>query len=266
MALTDTGLIARYYIDEAASGTAPTQVDDVSGNGYHLTDIDYGAGNMAYTEVSGNRGLESTSTTGDQIARRAINDTSDALRDALAGSQTATIEVVVAIDSISASTGRIFAINNRSGSNATLGLTGTSLSSIRGQWEGLDGRAVALSGGQRYVLHVVYDTTQATSSDRILIYVDGTSSGGGTAWPAQNDTLTLPSSIDLTAFNRESSGNFDRSFDGILYYAAIYSHAFSAAEVDGAYDVLTLDDDEPAAGGGGGALHASSLSLLGVGR
>ncbi|MGC1951708.1 MAG: hypothetical protein WA970_03875, partial [Gammaproteobacteria bacterium] len=75
--MVDTGLVTRYYIDEASSGTSPTQVSDSSPNAYHLTNVDYGSGNMAYTEVSGNRGLESTSTAGTQRARRAIDNTSD---------------------------------------------------------------------------------------------------------------------------------------------------------------------------------------------
>ena len=37
MALTDTGLVVRYPLDEAASGD-PTTVVDVSSNGYDLTD------------------------------------------------------------------------------------------------------------------------------------------------------------------------------------------------------------------------------------
>src|SRR5687768_784715 len=104
----NTGLIARYYFDEAASGSAPTQVNDHSGNDYHLTEIDYGSGNMAYTEDSGQRGLSSSSVLGTQRARRSVDNTSDVLRNALNGATKATIEVVCSVAVSNDNFARIF--------------------------------------------------------------------------------------------------------------------------------------------------------------
>ena len=49
-------------------------------------------------------------------------------------------------------------------------------------------------------------------------------------------------------FNRENTGNFDRSFDGIIFYAALYDSAFSQTDVDTNYAILSVDDDTPAPG------------------
>src|SRR3989304_5836744 len=99
MPLVDTGLKVRYYLDEAASGD-PATIVDASGNNYSLTatgtDI---AANTEYVEVSGNRGVDCSSITGNQRLVHAIDNTSDLIRD-IAGGSLFTIEVVVRLDAI----------------------------------------------------------------------------------------------------------------------------------------------------------------------
>lgn len=242
MPLVDTGLVCRYYFDAAASGTAPTQVDDTSGNAYHLTEINYGSGNLAWTEVSGNRGLESTATSGTQRARRSIDNTSDALRDALAGTAVVTFELVLDVQTGNASTARVLAINDRVGGSPVLGVAATN-TSFRFYWNGAAMNDIGLTTG-RHVLHFVIDTT--LGSNQYKLYIDGTNTNNNST----SGTLTIGSNVDLIAFNRESSGSFDRSYDGVLYYAAIYDAALSDTEISDNYDILTLDDDAPAGGGG----------------
>jgi len=253
MPLVDTGLVCRYYIDEAASGTTPTQVDDSSSNAYHLTTINYGSGNLAYTEISGQRGLESTSTAGTQRAVRAIDNTSDALRDACAGQQKFTLEVVVRGDSFASGGGRIFGINGRTGQNGELILKATSTTEYSAAFNDSQVGANFSPGlTTKGVLHFVIDTTNATEADRIKYSVNGGTlvSIGATNAVALNETLALGSNLDLIMFNRESSSSFDRSFDGVLFYAAIYAnYAFTQSNCENNYDILILDDDEPAAGG-----------------
>ena len=254
MAIVDTGLISRYYIDEAASGIAPTSLVDSSSNGYDLTTIDYGGGNLAFVEVSGNRGLVSSSITGTQRAVRAIDNTSDALRDALEGTQTATIEFVADLTAGNSGGGRIFGVNGRAGQNGECimrfntssggGLTPMWDDIARGLW------IIGASSGRR-VYHLVFDTTQATASNRVLIYVNGSVQAATSAGTTitQNSTLSLGSNLDLTMFNRENSGSYDRSIGGTIFYAAIYSSALSSTNVADNYAVLTADDDTPAGGG-----------------
>ena len=249
MPLVDTNLLVRYYFDEDASGTGPTSVTDASGNAYHLNEIDYGGGNLAWTEISGNRGLESTATTGVQRARHVIDGTSDYFRDNAPGGTGYTIELVVRTDAMSVSGGRIFGVNDKSGSNGTLLFKGISLTEYFVSWNDVNGGSLDLDLTSRAVIHIVIDSTDTTQADRIKHSVNGaTLSTSGNAIPL-NDTLTLPSSCDLIAFNRQSAGSYQRSFDGVLFYAAIYKTVFTQGNVDTNYAILTADDDTPAAGG-----------------
>lgn len=254
MPLSDTGLVVRYYIDEATSGTAPTQVIDAGANAYHLTEVNYGTGDpanrMEYVEIGGNRGLESFGVTGVKRARRAINDTSDAFRNAMAGVQKTTIELMLRLDSGNANGGRVFGINGRAGENGRLLVkaptTGTAL---RVAWNDTDSGDSSSIGVARTVVHLVIDSTLG-SGNRAKLYKDGSLIVGGidadTAIPL-NSTLSLPASQDLIALNRESSGSFDRSIDGVLFYAAMYNVAFDSTRVSDHHTVLSADDDAPGA-------------------
>lgn len=269
MALVDTGLVARYFFDEAASGSTPTEALDGSGVGsaVNLT-LTYG-GNLNYAETSGNRGLQSTSDSGAQRARYAINNASDKVRDNLHGTQTATIVVVLSATSISSSGGRIFGINDRAGNNGRLMLRGTSLSDLGVMWNDvLWVHNISITSNTRTVFHIVIDTTEANVDDRIVVYKNGTPFSASTDTPPnQNDTLSLPSDVDLSAFNRESSGNFDRSFTGILYGASLHDAAFTPEEVEEDYDAWVADDDTPAGGEvtGSGAIALPEISIAGAG-
>jgi hypothetical protein len=243
MPLINTGLICRYYLDEAASGSAPTQVNDSSGNAYHLTEVNYGSGNLAWTEVSGNRALESTSLTGTQRARRSVDNTADSLRTALAGTASATIEMVLDVQTGNGSTARVFAINDRAGGSPVFGFTVTN-TSFRTYWNGSALGDTNIVNG-RHVLHAVIDTT--LGSNQYKLYLDGSIIVQGST----SGTLTIGSNVDLIAFNRESSGSFDRSWDGVAYYLAMYAGAFSEANCVTNFDILTLDDDAPAGGPSG---------------
>ena len=248
MPLVDTGLVCRYFIDEAASGTSPTAVDDKSSNAYDLDTINYGSGNMSYSEPSANqRGLESTATSGVQRAVHAIT-ASDAVDTALDGSKVCTFEIVIRVDSFISDT-RIFGINDRVGSTGKLILRAGSATTWRFAIN--DGSAITSidwSLTTRSVLHIVVDTAEATEGDRIKIYQDNVLDITGQYSIAQNTTFSLSAgSSDLIAFNRENSGSFDASFDGELFYAAIYDGVLSSGDRTTNFNILTSDDDAPAA-------------------
>jgi hypothetical protein len=247
MPLVDTGLVARYYLDEAASGASPTQANDASANAYHLTEINYGASSeLSWTEASGNRGLISSSTTGTQRARRTINDTSDACRDAMASTMKGTIEVVISVTTFNASGSRIFGINNRTGGNGTFMLRGVGASLWQMCFNDTAQSNFTDSTSGRHVLTIVVDTTQATQNDRIRYSINGGTLAQETNTLTLNQTLTMPSGLDLIAFNREAGGSvFDRSFVGTLFYAALYSDAMSQTDITANYNILTADDDTP---------------------
>jgi hypothetical protein len=254
--LNRSNIVVQYYFDEAASGSGPpfeagvNDILDHSGNGYHLTDVHFGSsGELTWTEVNGNRGLHSSSVTGKQRASRAIDNTSDAFRNALNGAQKLTIELVVDVNTIFVNyNSRIFCINGRTGNSPVVGLAADSNDVGNLYWNETRhfiSAALSLSAGVR-VIHIVYDTTVADQADRCLYYVDGGNvqqAGGASGEIPQNSTLAIGTDKDLIAFNRENVDTWDRSFEGTLFYAAIYNDAFDATRVGNHYQVLSLDND-----------------------
>lgn len=244
MPLVDTGLIVRYYIDEAASGQGPSAVLDGSGVGsdFDLT-ITYDSTDLNYNEISGNRGIENIDTATLARAEKLIDDVSDKVRDDIHGSKTATVEIVVRVDDFSASQGRCFVINSGI-SNPILGLSGTSGTNARVYFNGTLMRSFD-PGSARAVWHIVYDTAQATANDRIKIYKDDTlQSPTIDANPALDATFSINAGSRMFMFNRGDSG-YQRSMDGVLFYAAIYSSAFTSGNVTTNDAILGSDDDTP---------------------
>ena len=239
--------VVEYYFDEATSGTAPTQALDSGPATVCPLTITYG-GASNYTEVSGQSGWQSTATTGTQRAVYAISDTSDKVRNTLNAQKTFTLIVVVSMTAISASGGRIFGINDRAGNNGKLMFRGDGLSNLGVMFNDVEAlNAVTITSGTRTVFHIVVDTAQASGPNRIIVYKDGALfSSTSVTPPALNDTLSMGSGVDLIAFNRESSGSFDRSVTGTLFYAAIYDNAMTSGEVSTSYTALAANDDTPA--------------------
>ncbi|KKK85923.1 hypothetical protein LCGC14_2768380 [marine sediment metagenome] len=251
MALVDTGLLVRYYIDEAASGQGPAEVLDNSIAPDFDLAITYDTTDLNYNEISGNRGLENTNVDTDARAVKDINDTSDKVRDNIHGAQKATLEAVVRADSFNAGGGRCFGIN--------VGTTDGSFM-LRGATSSFQFAAEFGAGvnpqvyrtwtdgiASRSVFHVVVDTTQATADDRIKVYRDGTLiTPTVNDNPALNDTIELDAGSTMFMFNR-GTVSFARSMDGVLFYAALYSSAFTSGNVTTNHNILTSDDDTPAA-------------------
>jgi len=246
MALDDTGLIVRYYIDEAASGSSPTDVLDGSGVGsaFNLA-IDYGSGNLAYTEASGQRGLVSSATTGTQRARKTLV-AGDKIINALNASKTATLEVVLDLTAFSASGGRICGINARDGSNGSFMLRciGTGVAWQLGVNNTLYDLADFAETG-RQVLHIVFDSANGTAANRLLYAVNGGTLTSAISTMTLNEALTIDDTLDLILFNRENTAVWDRSVIGTIFYAALYSGVFTQGMVNQNYAVLTADDDTP---------------------
>ncbi len=246
MALSDSGLVVRYYIDEATSGQGPANVLDAGPSPAYDLPITYDSTNLNYEETGSNSGLECDATDGDQRADEVIEDTSgDKIRDDFRGQQTYTAELVVRVDDFSASNGRVFAINV-SGNNPDFGITGTSGTVMRFYWEETLMRTID-PGTARAVWHIVIDTTEATANDRIKMYKDKVlQSPTVNANPAQNDTLIWANARRFFLFNR-GTASFDRSMDGELSYLALYTEAFDQTRIDDHFDVLDPDDDTPSA-------------------
>jgi len=247
MALDDTGLLVRYYADEAASGSTPTDLLDTSGVGTALDlPITYGD-SLAYTEVSGNRGLHSDSDAGTGIAKSGTLSSGNKIFDALDGSKTATLEYVIDITTYNTNGARIFGLMNGDTGDGTFLMTGDSsgndFAEIRIN-NGADTGDVGTITG-RSVIHIVWDSAQLDVDDRILLYIDAVLQTGLSVNTTIDTTLSF-STTSLVVLNR---GSQNRSALGTFFYGAIYSGVLSASTISDHYDILTLDDDTPAAGG-----------------
>lgn len=264
-ALVDTGVLMRYYIDEAASGTAPSDALDSVADPANLGLV-YD-GNMAYDEDAANkRHLESDAVTGDQRGEFSIDDASDKIRDLDGNEQKWTWEVKVAVDAGTSSNGRIFVFQRDDvGDNPDLGFTATD-QDFRFYWEEAIMRTWSITDANTTVWTAVVDTTQGTANDRIIIYKNGADFSGSTskiADPAQNDTLTLNASAAIFIFNRRGSvGDFDRSFNGRLFYGAAYTSAFSAQDVSDNFDILDPNDDTPSVVGGSEGFGRRQINIM----
>lgn len=244
--LVDRGLLVRYFYDEAASGQGPTTVFDRSGNGYDLDDLAYDGVNLFWTVTGNDRGIGSSGATHDGYQRHAIDNASDLIRDALDGAQECTFEICVVVDDITVSNSRLFCINDRIGGNPVLGITSNATDEYQfffNKVASLDNNH-DLSAGGVHVVTVIVNSAMAIETDRIRFYIDGVldeAVGNLTLF----DTISMDANVDLIGMNRESSGAYDRSFDGVLYYAAVYDEMLTASEIaDNAAILLRSNDLE----------------------
>jgi hypothetical protein len=98
----------------------------------------------------------------------------------------------------------------------------------------------------RVVAHIVLDTTLATATERVRLYVNGSDQGAPGVLsnpPLLNAETELIAPTDSYALGNRTIGG--RSFQGTLYYCAMYSTALTPAEVQQNAAVLMMDDDSP---------------------
>ena len=238
-ALGSATLLARYWMEEAASGQAPTQLLDDQASPLNLP-ITYDLTNYSYTALPTGRGWESTTTDNAGRATTLVDGTK--VQTTLDGTTAATIEVVLAIDALNSSASRIFHIGDGSevgyftlsSPNANTLYFYSLGTTLRGRWDpGFD--------GTRAVFHLVYDSSEPTAGDRVRLYKNGVlqTSTGVTA-PPLNETLSVPNGKYFAIANRELCC---RSFDGAIYYAAVYDGALTAGDVStNSTALLALDD------------------------
>ncbi|MCH7935051.1 MAG: hypothetical protein IIC36_13745, partial [Gemmatimonadetes bacterium] len=232
-------LVARYWIDEVPSGQAPTQLIDDQASPLNLP-ITYDGANPTYTVASTGRGWESTTTANGGRASILVDGTK--LQTTLDGATATTIELVLRVDAVATTNSRLFHIGSGSESgdltlsspNASTLYFYMSGENIRGQWDpGFD--------GTRAVYHLVYNSTESVAGNRVRLYKNGVlvTKTGGTD-PPLNQTISIPNGQYFAIANRETCC---RSFDGDIYYAAIYDGALTAGEVSTNYTALLANDD-----------------------
>ena len=238
LTLVDTGLIVRYFINEASSGQTPTTLTDSAPNPVDL-DITY-TDQMQFTASGGHRGLTWTSAGADARADAAVNGTK--IRTGLNNSKTATIEVVIDVKAVTGLSSRIVHIGaGTEAGECSLTSTDDGHLTIRGNNFDVGTFPVDLPASGRIVVHAVVDTSLNTAGDRTKLYVDGVEiANTGGIDPIHNDNFSIGSDSSLAIGNRAVGG---RSIAGTIYYAAVYSAALTPAEIANNVAVLSASDD-----------------------
>ncbi len=247
--LTDRGLVVRYYLDEAASGQAPTEIHDGAVNPLDLT-LSY-APELSFIEIAGNRGLQWTEASAEGRATVAVAGTK--LLDTIHDSTMATAELVVAVEN-SVYFDRFLSVHlsNQPGDHFGLALPfgATSISFHPYAWTGDNAGewTVALTTLGRVVIHVVIDTTLSAEADRTRLFVDGSAAAATTAPSTTFVPLQAGATIDLgtnTIFTVGNKPGTSRSIQGTIFYVALYAAALTGAEIDNNGKVLIANDDHP---------------------
>jgi len=237
--LANSGLIVRYFMDEAASGQAPAALLDAAPAPLPLS-IDYAGTSASYCESDGHRGLCWLVQGSAARASAAVDGTK--ISSALNGSTGGTIELVV--DMTGANYDRLSHVATNAGGDFSLGLSPhyrLGFAWHGGEWP-VDW-TVALESLGRVVLHLVLDTTQGVPADRVKLYVDGTAlTPALTTPPAQNDTIALQTNGLYVLGNYFSGAG---SIQGAIDYAAMYSLPLTDTEVANNASMLAIDDDSP---------------------
>ncbi len=235
--LMDRGLVVRYFMDEAATGTAPASLIDSAPSPLALP-ITYGQ--AMFTEANGNRGLRWGASQG--TGKIEINLGSTKLQTRLSSARTVTIEIVVQITGAGAATTESQIAGLRGG-NPDFMLTAVGSADLRFfKPYGSEGATwIGANAQERMVLHLVFDTTRADQGERLELFRNGVSVAKTTSFaPSMNSTVGLGSGESMLIGNRQ---NQDRSIAGTIFYAAFYDVALSASEITNNAARLLADDD-----------------------
>lgn len=232
--------VVEYLFAEAASGQVPTVALDRQPNPLNMA-ITYSGADPSYVAPHTGRGVLFASI--DSAAGFDAGDISATkLGVALNGAKTVTYELVVDIQSNTS----VMGITNSAGADAVcLGVESGTTLDVFGNGCILKFSGAVPSG--RKVFHVVYDSTQATASNRVKLYRNGVlvAPDGGAAYPGLNNGFIASAGYHLF-YGQSVPGSGDGpAMKGSLYYAAVYSVAFSATDAASRSAELLIWDDAP---------------------
>ncbi|MBW2456903.1 MAG: hypothetical protein JRI68_20480 [Deltaproteobacteria bacterium] len=238
--LVNNGLIVRYFIDEAASGDWVTALEDSAPDPLPLA-LTYDAGNLSFTEIGGNRGLQWAAAQGSGRASTLVTNTK--IQSALGGAGTATMELVVEVVDNGGHEARLSHI----GGGTEAGFFGLTWDGtfVRYWMNGAYDVGVwnwGLPQAGRVVLHLVVNIQASASIDRVRLYSNGTPITPNTATigPTPGTPFMAPSGKHYVLGNWEAGG---MGFQGTLFYAAMYSSALNQNEVSQNAGELLVNDD-----------------------
>jgi len=266
--LVDEGLIARYFINEAdVQGGQEGQGGQGGGPDFMLHDAatspqnlpvttDVMTGEPVLVEEQGHWGLRWSTADFDGSPALPIEGTKIADLD---GNAKATVELVLRVATVSTTGSMLISLGTpvaptNNTTDERLSLKVTSSTNVQFLWDGQMGDPNTIAGAwttqslsSRHVIHLILDTTSDNAASRVQLYVNGNlASTDGTTTvtaPGEDEQIELTASSDILVFGNRPQGG--RSFEGMLYYAALYDRALTPSEVQQNTDVLAMNDDGP---------------------
>jgi hypothetical protein len=237
--LVDRGLLARWFLAEAAMGVMPNVTVDAAEEPFDLQ-IDFSSGLLSWTEAAGQRGITWTISGANGAPIRAVADSKFAM---MHGRTNVTIEIVAAVSAVTSNDSRLFHIGT--GSNAgDLSVRSNAIEEVELVVNDSDVATwpVNLAAVGRSVFHLVYDSTQPVEDDRARLYLNGTFVlPSSTSPPQANDPILLSDVPYVALGNRD----FDSSIQGAVFYAAVYARPLTDDEILHNAGLLFADDDDP---------------------
>lgn len=253
----DDALVVRYFINEA-DGMGGLTLHDVPPPSATPLDLPVTLDGMQPSLVQDVSHWAQSWTATNSAGRPTVPITGNKLvtgATSLDGSKVATIELVLKVTAVNGAGSYLFSIAAVNGLDIddSFSLRATSTSALQFLWNASGGgdppSAVAgawqnLDLSTRQVVHMVLDTTSATAAARVQLYVNGMgATPDAFTPPAQNKTIELTAAVDALTLGNDPDGG--KSFAGVLYYAALYNKALTAAEIVNNTTILTAGDDGP---------------------
>jgi hypothetical protein len=235
--LDGAGLVVRYFLDEEDSGQAPEALDAGSPPQDHLA-LTF-TGHLTYVEQDGQRGLQWDSVGESDRAAVLLDGTK--IHAGLDGSTTGTMELVFSVEYASAYGSRVLHIGEGTEAGSfSLTLEGTDNAitlrlngDVHGRWY------VSGSWDTRRVFHLVFDSSRS-EDDRVKLYLNGALQENEGPAPGLKEAISLSEDAHFVLGNREEG---ERSFEGTLFYAAVYRVALSQATIS-EHSARLLDSDD----------------------
>lgn len=237
-ALGDDGLLVRYFLDEAPAGSGPAFALDSAEDPLNLP-LEYLESVMHYVSDGGRRGLAFDEAGRDDAARGPIGATKV---ETLEGTYELTIEVLVRVDAAVGGGSRIVHVGRNNASALALAATGPD--ELEARWNGVAVRRWDISAyqGASHVMHLVADTAALNPASRFRLLIDGVELNPAVAATLPEDApLVIEDDSILALGNRQQ----DRTFRGVLFYAAIYDYAILDDTIAEHVGALQRSDDTP---------------------
>lgn len=266
--------IARWLLSEAASGTTPTTAADDTGNGNTLQ-VDYSSGDAAWTSIASGNGWDVTAAantaTGPRLYISNATTTGNivtSLNNAVEASLLLDVDIATPAASVT-----LLRIANQTSGPACLAVSMDASRKITVTWGAEYGSYGAFYFGAigtgRTILGIRIDSSQATSTNRVILY----SNGSPVSVEVSGDAiaLNLPFAQEpgydpaLSLMNNMAVNNNPQ---GKIYYAEIFTGSLTTTQLGDANTAIAADNDADwaAAGGSNANLFAGKLGGLLAGK